>query len=497
MVAPVYILLGVEAVMEFILTRIEYQKTIYRLMSASILLFCLLFCAFWIFFDHITWTTTILFAVSLFRALNIMRFGYGRMRQGYLKKVVSRSSWRLTILQIISFLLVYLVVNQPTILVPLLLGSSLLGLCLMLKSLLNNIRPTKIVDVDITGNDVPVVTVAIPARNETDDMAACIQSILESDYPKLEVLVLDDCSHDQTPEVIRQFAHAGVRFIQGEEPENGWLAKNSAYQRLSDEATGEYILFCGVDIRFDSGGITDLINYMCSKKLNMISLLPRRVRHIQQALFFQAARYGWEIVLPRFLDKERPPALSSCWMVKKSFLGAGGFKAVSHSVMPERFFARKASAINSYNFLANRNLKLAHSHKTAKQQHQTAIRLRYPQLRKRPENVALYLMSLVWLFFLPSTLLLSGLISSIPMSWAISSITIILCWSIISYKLFTVVTGRTVATVLAVIFPLVILVDIYTCLISLWRYEFGQIEWKGRNVCLPIMHVLPKLPEIE
>jgi hypothetical protein len=83
------------------------------------------------------------------------------------------------------------------------------------------------------------------------------------------------------------------------------------------------------------------------------------------------------------------------------------------------------------------------------------------------------------------------------MSWAILSITIILCWSIISYKLFTVVTGRTVATLLAVIFPLVILVDIYTCLISLWRYEFGQIEWKGRNVCLPIMHVLPKLPEIE
>jgi len=71
------------------------------------------------------------------------------------------------------------------------------------------------------------------------------------DYPKLEIIVLDDCSQNKhTPEIIRSFAHDGVRFIQGEHPKPTWLAKNQAYDRLAQESSGEFILFCGVDVRF-------------------------------------------------------------------------------------------------------------------------------------------------------------------------------------------------------------------------------------------------------
>jgi hypothetical protein len=88
------------------------------------------------------------------------------------------------------------------------------------------VKPPKTVQT-FAQKDLPALTVAIPARNETDDLEACLRSVVASTYPKLEVLVLDDCSQNKrTPEIIREFAHAGVRVNAGEVPPHNWLAKN-------------------------------------------------------------------------------------------------------------------------------------------------------------------------------------------------------------------------------------------------------------------------------
>lgn len=48
------------------------------------------------------------------------------------------------------------------------------------------------------------ITVLIPARNEADHIASCVQSILAGSYPSalLEVLVLDDFSADETAQIV-------------------------------------------------------------------------------------------------------------------------------------------------------------------------------------------------------------------------------------------------------------------------------------------------------
>ena len=67
----------------------------------------------------------------------------------------------------------------------------------------------------IESQDLPTVSVCISARNETHAMTQCLERIVASDYPKLEVIVLDDGSRDNTSLLIKSFAHAGVRFIEG------------------------------------------------------------------------------------------------------------------------------------------------------------------------------------------------------------------------------------------------------------------------------------------
>ena len=48
----------------------------------------------------------------------------------------------------------------------------------------------------------PVLSVCFQARNEERDIRACIESLLYQDYPKLEVIVVDDNSTDQTAKII-------------------------------------------------------------------------------------------------------------------------------------------------------------------------------------------------------------------------------------------------------------------------------------------------------
>lgn len=155
---------------------------------------------------------------------------------------------------------------------------------------------------------LPTVTLAIPARNETLALAVCLDAALQSDYQKMEVLVLDDCSYDNTSGLIRSYAHAGVRFIQGEAPSSGWLGKSNAYSQLAKEASGDIILFIGVDTQLQPESVSRLIAYILAHKLDMVSVLPKLDAPFGAASLLQNLRYVWQIILP--LRRRRVPVSS-------------------------------------------------------------------------------------------------------------------------------------------------------------------------------------------
>ena len=52
--------------------------------------------------------------------------------------------------------------------------------------------------------NTPLVSIIVPARNEADQIAACVCSLLDQDYPRFEVIVVDDCSEDGTGALVAQ-----------------------------------------------------------------------------------------------------------------------------------------------------------------------------------------------------------------------------------------------------------------------------------------------------
>ncbi|MFW5701669.1 MAG: glycosyltransferase, partial [Bacteroidota bacterium] len=55
----------------------------------------------------------------------------------------------------------------------------------------------------------PRVTVLVPARNEEDKIARCLDSLTRINYPedKLEIIIVNDRSEDRTSDIIDQFVN--------------------------------------------------------------------------------------------------------------------------------------------------------------------------------------------------------------------------------------------------------------------------------------------------
>lgn len=445
------------------------------------------------------WTTPFV----AYRIINLRRIYKNRLPLKQLQTVASQAFIWLILWQVALTLIAWDVTyfHHGQVFVGSLAVLQLLSAVILLRASTHTWQSAQIM-VDpqpVADRDLPALSVLIPARNETDDLDRCLQSLIACDYPKLEIVVLDDCSAmRRTPEIIRSYAHEGVRFIQGQMPdETRWLAKNFAYAQLAHAASGELLLFCGVDTRFEPQSLRELVGILETRGKDMLSVMPlRSAPDSQRSSILQAMRYYWEICLPRRFFK-RPPVLSTCWLIRRNTLERmGGFESVSRSVNPEAPLARKAVATDSYRFIRSDEQLGLWSDKSEAEQYATSIRVRYPQLHRRLELVALASMyeavfmlgPIVGLIFVPH---MAHAMAYVAL-WGVTLFCLLITYGI-------VVMGARLSNPWYgwALLPVGILADLWVLNVSMWKYEFRSVDWKGRNVCVPVMHVEPRLPRLE
>lgn len=118
------------------------------------------------------------------------------------------------------------------------------------------------------------VSILVPARNESHNIRALLNSVQKQDYPNFELIVLDDHSEDDTLEICREFAAADERFkvLQGDQLPGGWLGKNYACFQLAGAAKGDYLLFLDADEVVSDGLLNNAIHRMKINRLSLLSL---------------------------------------------------------------------------------------------------------------------------------------------------------------------------------------------------------------------------------
>jgi chlorobactene glucosyltransferase len=123
------------------------------------------------------------------------------------------------------------------------------------------------------------VSILVPARNEAQNIAACLQGLLAQDYANLEIIVLDDCSEDDTAERVRRLMErdSRLRLISGQPIPPGWAGKVWACSQLAKEATGEWLLFVDADTRAQPALVGSALAFAQETNAAMVSTFPRQV----------------------------------------------------------------------------------------------------------------------------------------------------------------------------------------------------------------------------
>ncbi len=481
----------------FVIEGLLYTKLLWRFRVAVVSLLTSLVPGLSVlsFIFEPSWLTALILLIGISRIVNYLRIVKARMNEAYLLRATRQTGLILTVVQLLAVGLTY-ISWASDLFQPLTLGLlQLLAALVVLFSAVRNLRKSRYVhDTSyLSDRDLPTVTVAIPARNETIDLQACLTTVLASNYPKLEVIVLDDNSQLNISEVTKGFAHDGVRYIKGTEPNQRWLAKNQAYARLADEASGELILFCGVDVRFGPNAIRALVTSLRLRDKSMISVLPRRLDASMASAFLQSMRYWWELAIPR-KTFNRPPALSTAWLIDSKVLKKlGGMAAVSRQIIPESFFARELTQLNdSYSFMRASNDLDVQTAKSAAEQWLTALRICYPQIHRRPEMALLLTVFDVVILLGAVPVVIWGLITGAVFAAVLAALSTV-CLTITHVFILQATNPGSTWTALFS-FPVAVIVEIIAGNASMLGYEFGTVQWKGRNISLPVMHAYPHQP---
>ncbi|WP_235671098.1 glycosyltransferase family 2 protein [Tomitella fengzijianii] len=90
----------------------------------------------------------------------------------------------------------------------------------------------------------PSVTLLMAVKDEAEDIEKCVRSMVTSDYPELQVIVIDDGSSDGTVEILRNL-EGPLEFLLLALPQN--VGKKHALTRGAHLATGDILAFTDSD----------------------------------------------------------------------------------------------------------------------------------------------------------------------------------------------------------------------------------------------------------
>jgi glycosyltransferase involved in cell wall biosynthesis len=125
------------------------------------------------------------------------------------------------------------------------------------------------------------LTVIVPARNEEECIAACLQSLVSQSEEvfklgrEWELMVVNDHSTDRTAEIARGFA--GVTVLEAGMLEEGWTGKNNAIWTAAKRARGRWLLFTDADTIHEPGNLHRALHEAARHKVGMLSYSPRQM----------------------------------------------------------------------------------------------------------------------------------------------------------------------------------------------------------------------------
>jgi len=155
--------------------------------------------------------------------------------------------------------------------------------------------------------DIPV-SVIIPAFNEEKVIASTVARILNSDHRNLQIIVVDDGSHDKTAKVVRERFGGEAKVTLVGVPNGGKArALNFGFTR----ATGHVVVALDADTEFDHDTISRLVRWFDDPKVGAVAGNAKVGNRVNMITRWQALEY----IVAQNLERRALAALGTLTVV--------------------------------------------------------------------------------------------------------------------------------------------------------------------------------------
>ena len=103
-----------------------------------------------------------------------------------------------------------------------------------------------------------LISVIMPSWNTAKWIGESIESVVNQTYKKWELIIVDDCSTDNTEEIVRAFSDERIKFFKNEKNLGAALTRNRALR----EAKGELISFLDSDDVWNPDKLEKMVKFM-------------------------------------------------------------------------------------------------------------------------------------------------------------------------------------------------------------------------------------------
>jgi len=336
-----------------------------------------------------------------------------------------------------------------------------------------------------------LVSVIIPARNESSTIGTVVASILATTYHPIELLVVDDRSTDDTTSIVEGFNDARLRLIPGQELPEGWYGKPWACYQGYRAAQGDLLLFTDADTRHAPELLGRAVGALISEKAALVTVAPlqrcvtfwERVV-MPQIWFLLALRYQPASV--NRARRERDVIANGQFILttRQAYEVAGTHGAVRQEVAEDLALAQTflRHGLKLHFAFAERLMEtrmylgLSHLIEGWSKNIYLGGRRSFPHepLLRGLVPVMLVVAMLAWL--LPPAALLASAVNPHPADLMpaalLATILSAVFWMLISH-------GMQIPAWYGLVYPLGALMALYIILRSIWRGG-RRVEWRGR-----------------
>jgi len=333
----------------------------------------------------------------------------------------------------------------------------------------------------------PRVVAVVPARNESEHIAASARSLLEQDYPgPFSIIIVDDDSSDGTAAAAGHAAEAApqrqMTVVAGKGPPAGWTGKLWALKQgidVAERSHPEYLLLTDADIVHARDTLAWLVKQSVAGRFALTSLMAKlRCESLAERSHVPAFIYFFQMLFPFSwvcrAESNVAAAAGGCMLIRADALAmAGGVASIRNALIDDCSLAANLKTIGPIWLGLTDRVRSIRPYDTLSDVRQMISRSAYAQLRYSPLLLAATTASMILTFIVPP--LLAIFASGLPRFLGLAA------WVAMALSYVPTLRFYRLSPLWSGVLPGIASLYLYYTLNSAYQHLRGRGgQWKGR-----------------